>query len=177
MAISRIVPVLLAGVIFLTGSQSRVDADGSSKSMDASTGSNYSSSGNSKSKSSKNSSSAGKGKSSSALASFPLRLIGVAAGFAIGTPICGIRKPIDEEKYGVDDMTGGSDKKRTVIPAKIFWAPFAVVSGALEAPFFAFNNALVNYDKPFSKEQFSLGAKETEASKIEMNDIEGTSER
>ncbi len=88
--------------------------------------------------------------------SFAKKIIGVVTGVVVGAPVCAVRKPLDEDKYAIADLTGNSKKGRAVIPTAVLWAPFACVEGILEAPFFAINNSLVNYDKPFSKEQFSL---------------------
>ena len=98
----------------------------------------------------------GKAKASSRHSSFAKKFLGVVTGVIVGTPVCMVRKPLDEDKYAVADLTGNSDKGRAVVPTTVLWAPFSVVGGILEAPFCAFNNSLVNYDKPFSKEQFSL---------------------
>jgi hypothetical protein len=84
------------------------------------------------------------------------KFLGVMTGVIVGTPVCMVRKPMDEDKYAVADLTGNSTKAKAVVPTAIFWAPFSAVGGILEAPFCAVNNSLVNYDKPFSKEQFSL---------------------
>lgn len=93
------------------------------------------------------------------------QVLGACAGAAIGLPVCFIRKPIDEEKYGIAQMTSDSHKRRLIIPAALFWAPFAAAAGILEAPFCAGTNSLANFDKPFSKEQFSLGDNEPPAQK------------
>jgi hypothetical protein len=93
---------------------------------------------------------------SSKHSSLAKKFLGVMTGAVVGTPVCMVRKPMDEDKYAVSDLTGNSKKGRAVVPTAVLWAPFSAVQGVLEAPFFAFNNSLVNYDKPFSKEQFSL---------------------
>lgn len=67
-----------------------------------------------------------------------------------------VRKSMDEDKYAVADLAGNSHNGRAVVPTAALWAPFAAVQGILEAPFWAVNNSLVNYNKPFSKNQFSL---------------------
>ena len=87
----------------------------------------------------------------------PKKLLGIIAGVVVGTPVSAVRKSIDEEKHGISDMCGYNNKARAVIPAAVFLAPFMLVTGVLEAPFYALNNSLVNHAKPFSKEQFSLG--------------------
>jgi hypothetical protein len=88
--------------------------------------------------------------------SIATKLLGVATGIIVGTPICMVRKPLDEDKYAVADLTGNSHNGRAVVPTAALWAPFAAAQGILEAPFWAVNNSLVNYKKPFSKNQFSL---------------------
>jgi hypothetical protein len=93
---------------------------------------------------------------SSKHSSLAKKFLGVMTGVVVGTPVCMVRKPMDEDKYAISDLTGHSKKGRAVVPTAVLWAPFSAVQGVLEAPFFAFNNSLVNYDKPFSKEQFSL---------------------
>ncbi len=98
----------------------------------------------------------GKSRLSSKHSNFAKKFLGVVTGLVVGTPVCAIRKPIDEDKYAIADLTGNSKKARAVVPTAVLWAPFAGVAGLLEAPFYALNNSLVNSDKPFSKEQFSL---------------------
>ena len=90
-------------------------------------------------------------------ASLPKKTIAFLVGAVVGTPICAVRKSIDEAKDGTHGMVGETDKKQLIIPATLFWLPFAVVTGTLEAPCYAVINSLENADKPFSKEQFSLG--------------------
>ena len=84
-----------------------------------------------------------------------IQALGVVAGVVVGVPVSMIRRPFEEEKYGIAQMAGDNGL-RAKIPAAIFYFPFAVVSGAFEAPWYAINDSVVNYDKPFSKEQFSL---------------------
>jgi hypothetical protein len=100
--------------------------------------------------------SAGKTITSPKHSSIATKFLGVITGIVVGTPICMVRKPVDEDKYAVADLTGNSNKGRAVAPTATLWAPFAAVQGILEAPFWAVNNSLVNYNKPFSKDQFSL---------------------
>jgi hypothetical protein len=92
--------------------------------------------------------------------SLPVRALGVFSGIVVGTAVSAVRKPIDEDKFAVNDLRGENRQGRVTIPAAVLWAPFAAVTGILEAPFFALHNSLVNYHKPFSKEQFSLGEKD-----------------
>lgn len=95
------------------------------------------------------------------------------AGFIVGTPVCMIRKPIDEVKEGITGATGNSHDKRQTIPAGILWAPFALTAGVLEAPLFALDNCLVHCTKPFSKAQFSLSDKKLP----QEEPLRGTDER
>ena len=89
-------------------------------------------------------------------ASLPKKALGLVVGAIVGTPVCVVRKTIDEEKYGINGMIGTSDKKSAQVAAGIFWAPFALFTGTVESPVYATIHSL-NADEPFSKEQFSLG--------------------
>jgi len=108
--------------------------------------------------------------------SFVKKLLGVVTGTIVGTPVCMFRKPIEEDKSATNDLTGDSDKGRAVVPTLALWAPFAGVAGVLEAPFCAFNNSLVNYKKPFSKEQFSLANTGTSTNKEEETPVPHTTD-
>jgi hypothetical protein len=112
--------------------------------------------------------------SSSTLSLWSKRAAGVIAGIAVGIPVCVVRQPIHEEKYGVSQTAGKKARSRKTIPYALVYAPFAVVSGLIEAPFYALNNSLVNYDKPFSKEQFSITDRQEP---LNVDPIKGTSER
>jgi len=85
-----------------------------------------------------------------------------------------VRQPIHEEKYGIFSTAGAKAPPKKSVPAAVFYAPFALVSGLIEAPFYAFNNSVVNYDRPFSKEQFSINDREEP---LKVDPIKGTSER
>ncbi len=106
--------------------------------------------------------------------SLPKHVLGVAAGIVVGVPVDMVRKPLDEDKYGIKSVNGDNKKGRIVVPTAVFWAPFAAVGGVLEAPFYAVNNSLVNMDKPFSKEQFSVKERVPENN---VDPIKGTSEK
>src|SRR5579883_3323275 len=67
------------------------------------------------------------------LLSAPKAIAGFFAGAIVGTPVCVVRKSIDEENDGIQGMVGNTDKARFKIPAGIFWLPFATVTGTLEA--------------------------------------------
>jgi hypothetical protein len=43
-----------------------------------------------------------------------------------------------------------------LLPAGAFWLPFALATSIMEAPVYAVRNSWMA-EKPFSKEQFSLG--------------------
>ncbi len=111
---------------------------------------------------------------SSPKTSCPKQILGVTTGIIVGTPVNMIRRPIDEEKYGINQIDKENHQPRVVIPSLIFWAPFSVVIGIMEAPFFALNNSLVNHNKSFSKEQFSLDGIKSLSRKAP---IHGTTER
>jgi hypothetical protein len=94
---------------------------------------------------------------SSPSASVPKRVLGTVIGTFVGTPICAVRRIAYNEKYGLHGMIGDADNKLAIVSAGAFWMPFSVVIGAVEAPCYSFKHSLCNNDKPFSKEQFSLG--------------------
>ncbi|MBU6454249.1 MAG: hypothetical protein KGS72_20900 [Cyanobacteria bacterium REEB67] len=94
--------------------------------------------------------------SSASNASLPSRIFGAAAGIIVGIPVCAVRRPIAGENYGIDSTAGRHSEPRKKIPAAFLYAPCAIVTGLIESPFYALNNSLVNFNKPFSKEQFSL---------------------
>jgi hypothetical protein len=87
--------------------------------------------------------------------SLPKRALGLVCGTVVGTPVCVVRKSIDEEAYAVNGMVSDTSKKKARMLAGFFWLPFAVFTGAVEAPVFAARNSL-KAEEPFSKEQFSL---------------------
>lgn len=97
------------------------------------------------------------GAQAGSLGELPKRALGVVCGTIVGTPVNVIRRPIAEEKYGIRSMVKDTEKKRLTIPAAIFYFPFAVTVGVLESPASALKRSVLNADKPFSKEQFSLG--------------------
>ena len=84
------------------------------------------------------------------------RVLGIVVGTVVGTPVCVVRKTIDEEKYGINGMIGTSNNKKAQVAAGLFWAPFAVFTGAVESPAYAAINSLNATDEPFTKSQFSL---------------------
>jgi len=88
----------------------------------------------------------------------PLYLVGIATGACVGMPISLVRRTVWEEKQGIQGLCGDSKNKVAIVSAGAFWLPFSVFLGAAEAPVMGPVNSLRNYDKPFSKEQFSLGA-------------------
>ena len=82
---------------------------------------------------------------------------GVVLGTFVGMPIAAVRKSVDEEKEGIRYMAGQTDQKVVLVPIGLFWAPLAILTGVLEAPIYGPMDAFKHYDKPFSREQFSLG--------------------
>ncbi len=88
----------------------------------------------------------------------PLYLAGIAAGACLGMPVSLVRRTIWEEKQGIQGLCGDSTNKVAIVSAGAFWLPFSAFLGAVEAPVMGPVNSLRNYDKPFSKDQFSLGA-------------------
>jgi hypothetical protein len=92
------------------------------------------------------------------LGRLPVYVAGIAAGAAVGMPISLVRRFVWEEKQGIQGLVGDSKNKAAVATAGAFWLPFSAFLGAAEAPVMGPVNSLRNYDKPFSKAQFSLGA-------------------
>lgn len=87
----------------------------------------------------------------------PVYLAGIATGACVGMPISLVRRFIWEEKQGIQGLCGDSKNKVAILSAGAFWLPFSAFLGAGEAPVMGPVNSLRHYDKPFSKEQFSLG--------------------
>lgn len=100
---------------------------------------------------------------SSRLAGWSKSIVGFCAGAIVGTPICFLRKfpsEVSEGAHGfVGSITSNDNNKLLLVPACVAWLPVAGVVSALEAPGFALKDAYTA-DKPFSKEQFSLGQME-----------------
>ena len=94
------------------------------------------------------------------LARVPLHLVGFCFGSVIGVPICFARKLPQEIKEGGEGLAGSikenSDNKLLLYPSMAVWLPCALVLTSLEAPFYSIKDAWMA-ERPFSKEQFSLG--------------------
>ncbi len=94
---------------------------------------------------------------SSSKASVPARILGAIVGTVVGTPVCMVRRTIWDTKDGIRGIVGETDNKLAIYSAGAFWFPFGMTSGVLSGPFYSFKHSMCNTDKPFSKEQFSLG--------------------
>jgi hypothetical protein len=96
----------------------------------------------------------------SRLVAWPKAIAGFCAGAIVGTPICFVRKFPSEVTQGAHGFVGSlgsnDNKKLLFVPACVAWLPVAGVVSAMEAPGFALKDAYTA-EKPFSKEQFSLG--------------------
>jgi len=68
-----------------------------------------------------------------------------------------VRRSKYEDWFAVNSMVGDSGGKFKRVTLKVLWGPFAVVTGVCESPIDGLINAVRNSDKPFSKDQFSLG--------------------
>jgi len=88
---------------------------------------------------------------------FHKKFVSFLAGTVVGVPVCMVRRSKYEDWYAVHGMVGDSDNKLARATLGTLWFPFAVVTGVCEAPFDGAINAFRNTDKPFSKDQFSLG--------------------
>jgi hypothetical protein len=110
--------------------------------------------GNSKSSNSPNQTTA---QSSSSGTPFGLAMIpGVCLGTAVGLPVCLARRFVHGAVSGSHGMVGDTENPLLVVPAAVIWSPLAFVTATMECPVYAIRNAWMA-DKPFSKEQFSLG--------------------
>jgi len=94
------------------------------------------------------------------LVALPKAIAGFCAGAIIGTPICFVRKFPKELNDGAHSFVGSiadnDNKKLLFVPAYVAWIPFAGFISLCEAPALAIKGAYTA-EKPFSKEQFSLG--------------------
>lgn len=90
----------------------------------------------------------------------PLSLVGVCIGTVVGTPICFFRYWQREERNGTHGLIGSlvnnENNRALLLPAAIMSLPAATIIASLEAPVYGFKNAYMA-NRPFSKEQFSLG--------------------
>ncbi len=97
------------------------------------------------------------GKKHFGLSALPMRVCSIVAGTVVGTPVCMVRCSIWEEKYATRGMVGDTDDKFLQVAAGTAWVPLGLLTGIPEAPFSALKRSYINSDKPFSKDQFSLG--------------------
>jgi hypothetical protein len=104
-----------------------------------------------------NTSSTADTKSSSPKPSIPKRVLGAIVGTVVGTPVCIARRILWDEKDGIRGIVGDTSNKVAIVSAGAFWLPFSITTGCVEAPCYSFKHSMCNTDKPFSKEQFSLG--------------------
>ena len=90
----------------------------------------------------------------------PKTIAGFCAGVIVGMPVCFVRKlpgEINDGAHGlVSSLTDDDDHKLLLVPAAVLWLPAASLTSFASAPANAVKNAY-KADKPFSKEQFSLG--------------------
>ena len=90
----------------------------------------------------------------------PISLAGFSIGVVVGTPICFVRKLPQEAKRGAfglaQSIRDNTQNKMLIYPAGALWLPAATFVSVLESPGYAFRDAYLA-EKPFSKEQFSLG--------------------
>jgi hypothetical protein len=101
------------------------------------------------------------------IAAWPVCVAGFACGAIVGIPICFVRKLPDEFHNLAHGFVGSitdNEKKYFLIPAGIAWLPFSASAALIEAPAYAWKNAYMA-EKPFSKEQFSLGQMDDPAKK------------
>ena len=88
---------------------------------------------------------------------FGLAMIpGVCLGTAVGLPVCLFRRLGHDIVEGAHGMVGDTNNKLLLVPAAALWSPLAFCTAAMECPVYAIRDAWMA-EKPFSKEQFSLG--------------------
>jgi hypothetical protein len=98
-----------------------------------------------------------KGKEPANWSAVPKKTLALVVSSFAGVPIAMVRRYAHAEVDGAHGMVGDTENKFLLIPAGILWLPFAACLGVMEAPGCALKNSFYNFDKPFSKEQFSLG--------------------
>lgn len=93
----------------------------------------------------------------SVVVGMPLKAVSVAAAVVVGTPIAIARK-IGNNTVDMTKNVAGDDNNPVMTGLSgIVAAPIGVVAGAVEGSYYGVSNAVTNVDKPFSKEQMSLG--------------------
>ena len=96
-------------------------------------------------------------KSDFSIMSIPKYTAGIITGTIVGVPVNLVRRTIWEEKLGIKGLCGDSTNKFAQVSAGAFWLPFSLFLAGCETPVCSPVTSLRYYDKPFSKEQFSLG--------------------
>lgn len=86
----------------------------------------------------------------------PAMMAGVCVGIVIGTPVCFFRRFRHDAVRGAHGIVGDTDSPVLLGAATAAWIPLAAFTATMEAPVYAVRNSWMA-EKPFSKEQFSLG--------------------
>lgn len=86
----------------------------------------------------------------------PLMGIGICSGFILGTPVCIARRFVHDDIQDSKGLVGDTENPLKLIPGILVSLPFAAFTSFCEGPVYAFRNSYMA-EKPFSKEQFSLG--------------------
>lgn len=93
----------------------------------------------------------------SVIVGMPLKAASVATTLVVGTPIAVARK-IGNNTCDMTKAVAGDDSNPLMTGAVgLFVAPVGVIAGTAEGGFYGVKNSMVHVDKPFSKDQFSLG--------------------
>jgi hypothetical protein len=83
----------------------------------------------------------------------PVRIAGCFAALAVGTPIAIMRIARTQYKDYVDDA---KDMDGDAGGGRVLSIPMSVGDGIAQGLYYGPRNAIANFDKPFSKEAFSL---------------------
>jgi hypothetical protein len=107
-----------------------------------------------------------------AVSLFPARVLGVAAGAAIGIPVATVRataeRTLDMHKQ-IAQALPDEGSPANIVYSYVAAAPAGLLSGVIEGPYYALRNAGRGFEHPFSAESLSLQSddltrRQTEAS-------------
>ncbi|HEY9786471.1 MAG TPA: hypothetical protein V6D17_13775 [Candidatus Obscuribacterales bacterium] len=97
------------------------------------------------------------GETAKAVFMVPVKLVSFSAGALVGTPIAVVRMTSKNTVQATKDISGKDANPIKVGFASLLGLPIGVVTGTVEGGYYGMENAAIHTDKPFSKEQFSLG--------------------
>jgi hypothetical protein len=92
----------------------------------------------------------------SVVVGMPLKGASVATAMVVGLPVAIVRKSAENTKEQTKKVAGDNANPVMTGLAALVGLPIGLVSGTIDGSQAGFKNSL-KFDKPFSKEQFSLG--------------------